>query len=85
MIHIIDIDPEVEIVLEVRGRSSKTCTYCHKPNHDLSHCYKLVKNLKKVYSGEMKIDGSRDRDEQARLQMLSYIKNYLESEKDSTN
>ena len=68
-----------------RGRSSKTCTYCYKPNHDLSHCYKLVKDLKKLYSGEMKIDGSRDKDEQARLQMLSCVKNYIESEKDSTN
>ena len=68
-----------------RGRSSKTCTYCHKPNHDLSHCYKLVKDLKKLYSGEMKINGSRDKDEKARLQRLSYIKNYIESEKDSTN
>ena len=68
-----------------RGRSRKTCTYCHKPNHDLSHCYKLVKELKKLYSGEMKIDRNRDRDEQARLQMLSCIKIYLESEKDSTN
>ena len=64
------------------GRSSKLCTYCHKPNHDSSHCYKLVKDLKKLYSGEMKIDGSRDKDEQARLQMLSCVKNYIESEKD---
>ena len=54
-----------------RGRSIITCTYCHKPNHDLSHCYKLTKYLKKLYSGEIKIDGSRDKDEQARLQMLT--------------
>ena len=64
------------------GRSSKTCTYCQKPNHDLSHCYKLVKELKKLYSEEMKIDASRDEDEQARLDMLSCVKNYLESKKD---
>ena len=57
-----------------RGRSIKTCIYCHKPNHDLSNCYKLAKDLKKLYSGEMKIDGSRDKDEQARLQMLLDIK-----------
>ena len=67
-----------------RRRSSKTCNYCHKPNHDLFHCYKLAKDLKKLYPGEMKIDGSRDKDEQARLQMLLDIKNYTESEKDST-
>ena len=30
-----------------RGRTIKTCTYCHKPNHDLSHCYRLAKDLKK--------------------------------------
>ena len=23
-----------------RGRAIKNCTYCHKPNHDWSHCYK---------------------------------------------
>ena len=68
-----------------RGRPSKTCTYCHKPNHDFSYCYKLAKDLKKLYSGEMKLDGSRDKDEQARLQMLLDIKNYIESEKDSAN
>ena len=33
-----------------RGRSIKTCTYCHKPNHDLSYCYRLAKDLKKLYS-----------------------------------
>ena len=68
-----------------RGRSIKTCTYCHKPNHDLSHCYRLAKDLKKLYSGNMKIDESGDKDEQARLQMLLDIKNFIESEKDSTN
>ena len=68
-----------------RGRSIKTCTYCHKPNHDFSHCYKLAKDLKKLYSGERNIDGSRDKDEHTRLQMLLDIKNYIESEKDSTN
>ena len=55
----IDIDLEVEIVLEVGlevGRTIKTCTYCHKPNHDLSHCYRLAKDLKKLYSGNLKID-----------------------------
>ena len=68
-----------------RGRTIKTCTYCHKPNHELSHCYILPKDLKKLYSGNLKIDGSGDKDEQARWQMLIDIKNFLESEKDSTN
>ena len=67
-----------------RGRSSKTCIYCHKPNHDLTHCYKLVKELKKL-DHSIEKDGNRDRDEQARLHMLSYVKYYLESKKDSTN
>ena len=53
-----------------RGRTIKTCTDCHKPNHDLSHCYRLAKDLKKLYSGNLKIDGSGDKDEQARWQML---------------
>ena len=33
----------------------------------------------------MKIDGSGDKDEQARWQMLLDIKNFTESGKDSTN
>ena len=65
-----------------RGRSIKTCIYCHKPIHELSHCYRLAKALKKLYSG---VDGSGDKDEQARWQMLLDIKNFIESEKDSTN
>ena len=68
-----------------RGRSIKTCTYCHKPKHELLHCYRLAKDLKKLYSGDMKIDGSGDKDEQARWQMLLDIKNFIESEKDSAN
>ena len=67
-----------------RGRSSKKCDYCHKPNHDLSHCYRLVKNLNKLYSTTER-NGDRDEDEQGRLQMLATIKNYFESRKDSTN
>ena len=68
-----------------RGRTIKTCTYCHKPNHDLSHCYRLSKDLKKLYSGNLKIDGSGHKDEQARWQMLLDIKNFFDSEKNSTN
>ena len=29
-----------------RGRSGKPCTYCHKPNHDFSHCCKLARELR---------------------------------------
>ena len=39
-----------------KGRSIKTCTYCHKSKHELSHCHRLAKDLKKLYSGGMKID-----------------------------
>ena len=67
-----------------RGRSSKKCDYCHKPNHDLSHCYRLVKDLNKLYSTTER-NGDRDEDEQGRLQMSVTIKNYFESRKDSTN
>ena len=68
-----------------RGKTIKTCIYCHKPNHDLSHCYRFPKDLKKFDSGNLKIDGSGDKDEQARWQMLIDFKNFLESQKDSTN
>ena len=66
-----------------RGRSGKPCTYCHKPNHDFSHCYKLARELRKICTGEKRNKG--DKEEEARLNMLSCVKNYLESEKDSTN
>ena len=68
-----------------RGRTIKTCIYCHKPNHELPYCYKFPKDLKKLDSGNLKIDGSGDKDEQARWQMLIDFKNFLESQKDSTN
>ena len=66
-----------------RGRSDKPCTYCHKPNHDFSHCYKLARELRKLCTGEKRNKG--DKEEEARLNMLSCVKNYFESEKDSTN
>ena len=66
-----------------RERSGKPCTYCHKPNHDFSHCYKLARELRKLCTGEKKNKG--DKEEEARLNMLSCVKNYFESEKDSTN
>ena len=65
-----------------RGRSGKPCTYCHKPNHDFSHCYKLARELRKLCTGEKRNKGDK---EEARLNMLSCVKNYFESEKDSTN
>ena len=66
-----------------RGRSSKTCAYCHKPNNDFSHCYKLARELRKLCTGGKGSKG--DKDEGERLDMLSCVKNYLESEKNSTN
>ena len=36
-----------------RGRSGKPCTYCHKPNHDFSHCYKLARELRKFCTGDI--------------------------------
>ena len=66
-----------------RGRSGKPCTYCHKPNHDFSHCYKLARELRKLCTGKKRNQG--DKEEEARLNMLSCVKNYIESEKDSTD
>ena len=66
-----------------RKRSGKPCTYCHKPNHDFSHCYKLARELRKLCTGEKRNKG--DKEEEARLNMLVCVKNYIESEKDSTN
>ena len=61
-----------------RGRTSIICTYCHKPNHDVSHCYNMVK-------GELKIDEIKDQGRRVSIQKLIDMKNYYESKKDSTN
>ena len=66
-----------------RGSSGKPCTYCQKPNHDFSHCYKLARELRKLCTKEKRNKG--DKEEEARLNMLSCVKNYFESKKDSTN
>ena len=63
------------------GRLGKPYTYCHKPNHDFFHCYQLARELRKLCTGEKINKG----DKEARLNMLSCVKNYFESEKDSTN
>ena len=68
-----------------RGRISITCAYCHKPNHDVSHCYKMVKDMKKLFSGELKIDEIKDQGRRTSIQMLIDMKNYYESKKGSTN
>ena len=68
-----------------RGRASITCAYCHKPNHDVSHCYKMVKDMKKLFSGELKIDEIKVQGRRASIQMLIDMKNYYESKKGSTN
>ena len=59
-----------------RGRTSINCTYCHKPNHDVSHCYKMVKDMKKLFSGELKIDEIKDQGRRASIQMLIDMENY---------
>ena len=68
-----------------RGRASITCAYCHKPNYNVSHCYKMVKDMKKLFSGELKIDEIKDQGRRASIQMLIDMKNYYESKKGSTN
>ena len=68
----------LEVGLEVEGDQAN-----HKPNHDFSHCYKLARELRKLCTGEKRNKG--DKEEEARFNMLSCVKNYFESEKDSTN
>ena len=68
-----------------RGRTSITCAYCHKLNNDVSHCYKMMKDMKKLFSGELKIDEIKDQGRRASIQMLIDMKNYYESKKGSTN
>ena len=43
-----------------RRRSGKPCTYCHKPNHDFSHCYKLARELRKLCTGEKRNKGDKE-------------------------
>ena len=32
-----------------RGRTIKNCIYCHKPNHDLSHCYRFPRHKENLF------------------------------------
>ena len=50
-------------------------------NHDIVHCYRLNKVLKK-YNHSVKEDEKENRDEQERYQMLMDFKNFMDS-KDS--
>ena len=78
----LEVEIVLEVDLEVEEELSRTVFIA---TNDLSHCYRYPKDIKKVCSGNLKIDGSGDKDEQARWQMLIDLKNYLESGKDSTN
>ena len=51
----------------------------------MSHCYNMVKDMKKLFSGELKIDEIKDQGRRASIQKLIDMKNYYESKKDSTN
>ena len=52
-------------------------------NHDIVHCFKLQKTLKK-FNHSVKEDEKKDKDEQERYQMLMDFKTYMDS-KDPTN
>ena len=45
----------------------------------------MVKDMKKLFSGELKIDEIKDQGRRASIQKLIDMKNYYESKKDSTN
>ena len=59
------------------------CNYCKMPKHDLSHCWTLQKDLKKL-GHSVKKEDPKERDEQERMQMLIDFKTYMDST-DPTN
>ena len=52
-------------------------------NHDIVHCFKLQKTLKKFNHSENE-DERKDKEDQERYQMLINLKHYMDS-KDPTN
>ena len=52
-------------------------------NHDILHCYKLQKTLKKKDVSLNEVN-KKDKDEQERYQMFMDFKNYIDA-KDQTN
>ena len=53
------------------------CNYCKMSRHDISHCWALQKDFKKL-GLTVKKDEQKGKEEQERLQMLKDFKNYMD-------
>ena len=60
-----------------RYSSNLYCNYCKMSRHDISHCWALQKDFKKL-GLTVKKDEQKDKEEQERLQMLKDFKNYMD-------
>ena len=80
----LEVEMNLEVGLEVEGDQANPVLIATSPTMIFLNCYKLARELKrKLCTGEKRNKG--DKEEEARLNMLSCVKNYFESEKDSTN
>ena len=73
----------LEVGLEVEGDQENPVLIATSPIMIFLTVTKLARELRKLCTGEKRNKG--DKEEEARLNMLSCVKNYIESEKDSTN
>ena len=75
----LEVEMNLEVGLEVEEDQENPVLIATSP----TMIYKLARELRKLCTGEKRNKG--DKEEEARLNMLSCVKNYFESEKDSTN
>ena len=66
-----------------RYSPSLFCDHCKMTNHDILHCYKLQKTLKKK-GVSLNETNKKDKDDQERYQMFMDLENYTDT-KDPTN
>ena len=60
------------------SNSNLFCNYCMMNSHDISHCFKLQRDLKKL-DHSVKKDEKKDKEEQDRYQVLLDIKSYMDA------
>ena len=78
----LEVEMTLEVGLEVEEDQVNPVLIATSPTM-IFLSYKLARELRKLCTGEKRNKG--DKEEEARLNMLSCVKNYFESEKDSTN
>ena len=68
----LEVEMNLEVGLEVEGDQENPVLIATSPTMTFSHCYKLARELRKLCTGEKR--NKEDKEEEARLNMLSCVK-----------